>query len=109
MIFKKHKGQIFDVELSTKEQKVMNEKINAQIIATHQQFTDDFDYMILYVLHKHFGFGPGRLRKAYDLFVGENEKLIKHYEMPDAGVYIAREEMNTIGCNVEQWGRERSE
>ena len=109
MIFKKHKGQIFDVELSPKEQKVMNEKINAQIIATHQQFTDDFDYMILYVLHKHFGFGPSRLRKAYDLFVEENESLIKHYEMPDAGVFIAREEMNAIGCNVEQWSRERSE
>lgn len=109
MIFKKHKGQIFDVELSPKEQKVMNEKINAQIIATHQQFTDDFDYMILYVLHKHFGFGLSRLRKAYDLFVEENESLIKHYEMPDAGVFIAREEMNAIGCNVEQWSRERSE
>lgn len=109
MIFKKHKGQIFDVELSPKEQKIMNEKINAQIIATHQRFTDDFDYMILYVLHKHFGFGPSRLRKAYDLFVEENESLIKHYEMPDAGVFIAREEMNAIGCNVEQWSRERSE
>ena len=109
MIFKKHKGQIFDVELSPKEQKVMNEKINEQIIATHQQFTDDFDYMILYVLHKHFGFGLSRLRKAYDLFVEENESLIKHYEMPDAGVFIAREEMNAIGCNVEQWSRERSE
>ena len=109
MIFKKHKGQIFDVELSPKEQKVMNEKINEQIIATHQQFTDDFDYMILYVLHKHFGFGLSRLRKAYDLFVAENESLIKHYEMPDAGVFIAREEMNAIGCNVEQWSRERSE
>lgn len=109
MFFKKHKGQIFDVELSPKEQKIMNEKINAQIIATHQRFTDDFDYMILYVLHKHFGFGPSRLRKAYDLFVEENESLIKHYEMPDAGVFIAREEMNAIGCNVEQWSRERSE
>ena len=109
MIFKKHKGQIFDVELSPKEQKVMQEKINEQIIATHQQFTDDFDYMVLWVLHNHFGFEPAQLRKVYDLFVGENEKLIKHYEMPDAGVYIARKEMNDIGCNVEQWSRERSE
>ena len=109
MTFKKHKGQIFDVELSPKEQKAMQDKINEQIIESHKQFTDDFDYMILYILHTHFGFGPGRLKKAYDLFVKENESLIKHYEMPDAGVYIAREEMNAIGCNVEQWSRERSE
>ena len=109
MTFKKYKGQIFDVELTPKEQKAMNEKINEQIIATHRQFTDDFDYMILRVLHNHFGFGPQRLRKAYELFMNDNEELIKHYEMPDAGVYIARKEMNAIGCNVEEWNKERGE
>ena len=109
MIFKKHKGQIFDVELSPKEQKAMNEKINEQIIANHRQFTDDFDYMILRVLHQHFGFGPKRLRKAYNLFMQDNEDLIKHYEMADAGVYVARKEMNAIGCNVEEWNKERGE
>lgn len=109
MNFKKYKGQIFDVELTPKEEKVLHEKINEQIIATHQQFTDDFDYMILRVLHNHFGFGPKRLRKAYDLFMEDNESLIKHYEMPDAGAYIARRDMNAIGCNVEEWNRERGE
>ena len=109
MTFKKYKGQIFDVELSPKEQKVMNEKINEQIIASHRQFTDDFDYMILWILHQHFGFGPQRLRKVYDLVIQENEALIKHYEMSDAGVYIARRDMNAIGCNVEEWNKERGE
>ena len=109
MTFKKYKGQIFDVELTPKEQKVMNEKINEQIIATHQQFTEDFDYMILRVLHDHFGFGIQRLRKAYDLFVQGNDALVKHYEMADAGAYIARKEMNAIGCNVEEWSKERGE
>ena len=109
MTFKKYKGQIFDVELTPKEEKVLHEKINEQIIATHQQFTDDFDYMILRVLHNHFGFGPKRLRKAYDLFMEDNDALIKHYEMADAGAYIARRDMNAIGCNVEEWNRERGE
>ena len=109
MTFKKYKSQIFDVELTPKEQQAMNEKINEQIIATHRQFTDDFDYMILRVLHEHFGFGLQRLRKAYDLFVQDNEDLVKHYEMSDAGVYIARREMNAIGCNVEEWNKERGE
>ena len=107
MIFKKFKGQIFDVELNKKEQKILNEKINQQILESHQKFADDFDYMILRVLHKHFGFGPKRLRRAYDFFVQDNEALIKHYESADAGIFIARKEMNAIGCNVEQWNRER--
>lgn len=109
MTFKKYKGQIYDVELSPKEQKAMDEKIHEQIIATHRQFTDDFDYMILRVLHEHFEFDLQMLREAYELFMNDNEALIKHYEMPDAGVYIARREMNAIGCNIEQWNRERGE
>ena len=109
MIFKKSNGQIFGVNLTAKEQKVLNEEINKQIIESHRRFGDDFDYMILWVLHRHFGFGLQRLRKAYDLFRADNEALIKHYEMADAGPYIARKEMNAIGCNVEQWNRERGE
>ena len=107
MIFKKYKGQIFDVELTPKEEKALHEKVNEQIIATHQQFVDDFDYMILKVLHDHFGFGPQRLWKAYYHFMQGNDALVKHYEMADAGVYIARKEMNDIGCNVEKWNKER--
>lgn len=109
MTFKKFNGQIFGVELTKKEQKALDEEVNRQLIESHQRFVDDFDYMILRVLHNHFGFGPQRLKKAYDLFRADNEGLIKHYEMPDAGVYIARKEMNEIGCNVEKWNQERSE
>lgn len=107
MIFKRFKGQIFDVELTAKERKVLHEKINQQIIESHQKFADDFDYMILRVLHNHFDFCLEDLRRAYDLFVQDNEALVKHYEMPDAGAYIARKEMNAIGCNIEEWNRER--
>ena len=109
MIFHKCNGQIFKVELNKKEEKILNEKINQQIVETHQQFVDDFDYMILRVLHNHFGFGLQRLRKAYDLFREDNDALVKHYEMADAGAYIARKEMNAIGCNVEEWNKERGE
>ena len=109
MTFHKCNGQIYKVELTPKEQKALNQKVNEQIIATHQQFTDDFDYMILWILHDHFGFDLQQLREAYDLFTQGNDALVKHYEMPDAGVYIARKKMNAIGCNIEQWNRERSE
>lgn len=107
MNFKKFKGQIFDVELSKKEQQFLDEKIRQQILEKHKEFADDFDYMILWILHKYFGFGLKRLRKVYDLFRQENDALVKHYESADAGVFIARKEMNAIGCNVEEWNRER--
>ena len=109
MIFKKFQGQIFDVELNKKEQKALHQKINEQIVENHRQFTDDFDYMVMKILHDHFGFGFTRLRRFYDVFNVENDALEKHYEMADAGVYVARKEMNDIGVNIEKWNSERSE
>ena len=109
MIFKKSQGQIFDVELNKKEQKALHQKINEQIVENHRQFTDDFDYMVMKILHDHFGFGFTRLRRFYDVFNVENDALEKHYEMADAGVYVARKEMNDIGVNIEKWNSERSE
>ena len=108
MNFKKFRGQIYDVDLTSKEQKAMEEKANQLLAARHREFADDVDYMILHILHRHFGFGPTRLRRFYEAFIIDNEALIKRYEMSDAGTYIARKEMNAIGCNVEQWNNERS-
>lgn len=109
MTFKKYRGQIFDVELTKKEQAALDVEIDRQTIEHHREFTDDFDYMVLYILHNHFGFEPAELRRFHDAFIVDNEALIQHYEMPDAGVYIARKEMDAIGCNVKQWNEERSE
>ena len=106
MIFKKFNGQIFGVELSKKEQKAMDEEINRQIIERHRQFTDDFDYMVMKLLHDYFGFGYTRLRRFYEAFCKENDALEKHYEMADAAPYVARKEMNALGVNIEQWNRE---
>lgn len=108
MIFHKCNGQIFKVELTPKEQKAMDAEINRQLIEKHSEFVDDVDYMIMRILHNHFGFGLSRLRKFYEAFRADNDALVKHYEMSDAGAYIARKEMNAIGCNIEKWNEERS-
>jgi hypothetical protein len=109
MIFKKFQGQIFGIEFTKKEQKALDEEINRQTIEAHQRYVDDFDYMVMKILHDHFGFGLTRLKRFYEVFSTEYDALVKHYEMPDAGVYIARTEMNAIGCNIEKWNQERSE
>lgn len=107
MDFLRFNGKIFKVNLNPKEQKALDEEVNRQIIERHKEFTDDFDYMVMHLLHKHFGFGLTRLKRFYELFSEENDELIEHYEMPDGGVYIARQEMNAIGCNIEKWNSER--
>lgn len=108
-MFKKAGGKIFGVGFTPKEQKAIDAEVTRQLLNRHREFADDVDYMILKILHDHFGFGPSRLRKFYECFMEENNALMAHYEMEDAGVYIARKEMNAIGCNVEEWNKERSE
>lgn len=106
MIFKKFNGQIFGVELSKKEQKAVDIEINRQMLEHNRQFVDDFDYMVMKILHDQFGFGLARLSRFYDAFCKEYNTLEKHYEMADAGMYIARKEMNDIGVNIEKWNLE---
>ena len=109
MNFHKCNGQIYKVDLTPKEQKALDAEINRQLIEKHSEFTDDVDYMIMRILHNHFGFGPTRLRRFHEAFIADNNALVKHYEMADAGAYIARKEMDEIGCNIEEWNRERGE
>ena len=109
MRFHKCNGQIYKVELTPKEQKALDEESRRYILAKHSEFADDVDYMIMSILHNHFDFDLSDLRRFYDAFHAENDELVEHYEMPDAGVYIARREMNKIGCNIEKWNHERGE
>jgi hypothetical protein len=109
MNFKKFRGQIFGVEFHPKEQQAIDAEINRQMLERHKEFSDDVDYVIMKILHDQFGFGLTRLIRFYELFTEENAELVEHYEMPDAGTYIARKEMNAIGCNIEKWNQERSE
>ena len=105
MNFHKCNGQIYKVELTPKEQKAMNAEINRQLLTKHSEFVDDVDYMVMRILHREFGFGRTRLKRFYKEFCIDNDALVKHYEIPDAGVYIARREMNAIGCNIEEWNK----
>ena len=99
-------GQIFKVKLNKKEQKAMDAEINRQLLEKYSEFMDDLDYMIMRVLHDEFGFGLTRLKRFHHAFVASNTALIEHYEMEDAGEYIARKEMTAIGCNIEEWNKE---
>ena len=76
MMFKKSGGKIFGVVFTPKEQKAIDAEVSRQLIARHMEFADDVDYMILKILHDHFGFGPSRLRRFYERFMEENNALM---------------------------------
>ena len=86
------------------DQRALDQEINRQIIENDRRFDMDKESSILWMLHVHFGFGPKRLKKAWELFYSETVKLREYYQMEqeDDG-WLARQKLKEIGCDVEQW------
>lgn len=107
MIVKKAGGKVYGAVFTAAEKKAMEMEINRQIIEADKRYTDDIDAMVLYTLAVHLGFGPKRLRRFYEAFAAEHDRLIQHYEMPDDYTWLCKEELKKIGVDVEAWNRER--
>lgn len=107
MLIKKSGGKVFGAALTAAEKKAMDMEINRQIAEADRRYTDDIDAMVLYTLRVHLGFGAKRLRRFYEAFSAEHDRLIQHYEMPDDFVWLCKEKLKEIGVDVEAWNRER--
>lgn len=108
MVFKKYRGTPFGVDFSPKEQKILDEEINRQILEKDTQYTNDIDASVLYVLHVHLGFGYKRLHRFWEAFQVEHKKLREHYEIPDSA-YLAQDQLKRINVDVAAWNSEKGE
>lgn len=107
MNFKKHSGKIFGVTLNAAERRALDQEISRQIIENDHRFDMDKESSILWALHTQFGFGPKRLKKAWEMFYTETVKLRKYYQMgPEDAAWLARHKLKEIGCDIEAWYQE---
>lgn len=58
---------------------------------------------------RYCNYGKKRLRKFYDAFSAEHDRLIQYYQMPDDYTWLCKEMLKRIGVDVEAWNRERRE
>jgi len=107
MNFKRHSGKIFGVTLNAAERRALDQEISRQIVARDIAFDMDKESSILWMLHTQFGFGPTRLKRAWELFYSETVKLREYYMMDKADDgWITRKKLKDIGCDVEAWYNE---
>lgn len=99
MRIKKAGGKVFGAVLTAAERKAMDMEINRQIVEADRRYAD----------HVHLGFGKKRLRKFYDAFSAEHDRLIQYYQMPDDYTWLCKEMLKRIGVDVEAWNKERKE
>lgn len=109
MRVKKAGGKVFGAAMTAAEKKAMELEINRQIIEADRKYVNDIDAMVLYTLHVHLGFGAKRLRRFYEAFSAEHDRLIQYYQMPDDYTWLCREMLKRRGVDVEAWNRERRE
>lgn len=108
MRVKKVGSKVFGANLTTAERKAMELEINRQIVKADKEYINSIDILVLYVLHRHLGFGKQRLRRFYEAFTAEHKKLIAHYELPDEdNVWLADQKLKAIGVDVAAWNAER--
>lgn len=73
------------------------------------EFFDLYDYHVLYMLHRHLGFGLKRLKDFYMAFGNEHKALRDYYELEDAGEYLPKEMMLRMGVDLQAWAKEAEE
>lgn len=108
MRVKKFNGKPYGVELTANERKAMHLEINRQLAERDEQYKEDLDAMILYVLASHYGWRKKRLRKFWKAFVAEHTALREFYRMnePGDGEWLAHRKLREIGVDIHQWYEE---
>jgi hypothetical protein len=100
-------GTVYGAELTVKERKAMDIEIKRQIAAMEREHANALDALVLYALHVHLGWGKTRLRRFYEAFTKEHNRLIEYYEMPDDNAWLATEKLKEIGVDVAAWNEEK--
>jgi hypothetical protein len=108
MRVKKFNGKPYGVELTTQERKALNLEINRQIAKRDEQYAEDIDALILYVLMARYGWKKKRLRKFWNAFVEEHKALREFYQMNEDGdaEWLSHRMLKDIGVDIHQWYEE---
>jgi hypothetical protein len=91
-----------EVKLTNKQRKVLAEEVKALFMERLEEYDLEFDAMVLYTLHKVFGFGKERLERLYKTYFHESDSLKKRYEEDTPG-FPAIAELQKIGVDVVEW------
>ena len=105
--FKKIGNRIFDVKFTAKEQEAIDRAIKDQLADYDRKHMREVDAIVLWELHRLFGFGYKRMRDFYFDFGKSINSLIDRYELSgDDAVWLATYKLKEVGIDLEEWERE---
>lgn len=96
------------VNMTSKQRKAMKQEIRSQIAENGTEYEADYEAMMLWVLHKHYGFGKKRLLEFREKFIEEAKLLKAHYELDDV-TYPAKVRLKELGVDIEALLKEEAD
>ena len=108
---KKFKGKTYGAELTAAERRAMNIEINRQIAVKDEQYKENLDALILYVLMVKRGWKKKRLHDFWKDFIAVHKELRDFYQMDKAGdaEWFCHRELKKIGVDIRQWYKEENQ
>lgn len=109
MVVKKAGKIIFGAELTAAEKKALEKEMQRYFAEYDRKNVSEINAMVLWQLHKVYGFGPKRLKKFYDAFMPDIETIAENYEMQDTDdkIWLFTHKLKELGIDIEQWDKER--
>lgn len=74
-------------------------EIKRQCVELNQEFIDNLEYAVAWVLHKHRGYGIKRLLDFREEFRAEIKRMTEFYESDD--IYPAKIALRDMGYDIE--------
>ena len=108
MRVKKSAGKAYGVELTASEQKALDAEIRRQLAEHTKKHTLEIEAVVIRTLRRLTGWGETRLKRFYDEFDGELDKLVGRYEMTEEDApWLCTRELKEEGFDIEKWSEER--
>lgn len=84
--------------------KAMHKEINIQLVQAHDRFFQDETSVILYVLHKEFGWGAKRIKRFYDAYTPACDELRNHYQVSEDDMpWLTLTKLKEDGIDIDAW------
>ena len=88
------------LKLTAAQQRAMHREIERQLAEHMRKYEAEYIALALYAAHVEFGFGKKRLerlqKRMYELYY----ELVRYYDMPNDGMFIARRKLLDVGVDT---------
>lgn len=112
MTFKRCGKTIFNMSLTSAEQKVLDREIEKQLAESIRKRDLEIEARVMYAIRAMTGWGKIKLRRVYDDVDNSLDSLAAHYEMGEDGgddlTWLCLEKLKADGIDIEQWSAENA-